>query len=1179
MSIILAGSSHAQFLLDDFNRANNTAVGNGWTEGGASSSGAITGNMLWVNNTAGLNGQDWVSRSATGLYNTTFGTSTCGLTWGVNMQLDRDAPSGFDNGNYGAAFILGGTTLDPTAATNSGYAVVIGNSGSPDPVRLVRFATGLTNPGITTLISAPITDKQYVSVRVTFNPFNNEWELFVQAGATFVPPMTVVVSAGTAMDVTHTLTDLPYVSLLYNHNTSTTDLARFDNVFVPNPCPVIPPTVNFSSGDITDLESSGSHTFTISIAPVANTPQTITVSLADLGTTPGVDYTTTPAAVAGIVTLNVPANAMSVSVVVNILNDAIVEPDETLSMTISATGPGLTIGTASTRLLNIIDDDAPQTVLGPGDLAIVAINVNNGLCSTFTGEDEISFFCFKDITPGTTLDITDNGYSRCTPGLWGDTEGTVRLTRTGPTIPAGTVITWRARNTSGANNVVAIGPDVFWKCASLNGGTSTFNLNASGDQIFFMQGGVWTNPAGANDATYTGGSILYGFSTNGQWLAGQCASSQNSGLPIQMDCFSMAPVAVSDFNKYTGPTTPATQRQWIIRIDDPANWTSTYGNCTNYNSSLPDYTLAPVLPVIPGGFTPGLWTGAKSTSWFDCTNWDDATVPSTTTDVLINQTAIRHCDVDNSVAPGFPTTTANCASVTVTSTSTARQLTIKNGNSLVVGGAALVNNVASATPIGITVLNGTLAANSLTLQGFTTGSALFVHEAPGNTVQIYGPVTIASGGTLDLAGAALGGTLSVAGNFANLDGVNGFLYTFSTVNMMGGGAQSVLTAGGLDQSFHNLRMDKPSGDLTLLAPITIHNNLNLLNGRIMNTATTLLTIPAGATATNASDLSFVHGPVQKVGTTNFTYPVGKANFHRPAALTGITGLPTDAFIVEYHLDNPKVTHGTARELSLHHISGNEWWNIARSAGAADANVVLSWGSTSGGVTLLSDLRVARWDGLMWRDRGNGGTTGNLLQGTVVTAAQQTQFSPWTLASNTIENPLPVELLWFTATPDGHQVRLNWSTATEHNNAFFTVERSLDGDLFTAFAEVAGAGNSQAQLHYQTFDPQPKTGTNYYRLRQTDHDGISAVSPMVAVQFNGPQGGYVVLRPDDGTLVVLHAHDMEAQWDLIDAMGRMIPAHITKQEGRTVLHLLHIPSGTYLIRVLANGRMGTVRFVH
>src|SRR5690606_33984511 len=172
--------------------------------------------------------------------------------------------------------------------------------------------------------------------------------------------------------------------------------------------------------------------------------------------------------------------------------------------------------------------------------------------------------------------------------------------------------------------------------------------------------------------------------------------------------------------------------------------------------------------------------------------------------------------------------------------------------------------------------------------------------------------------------------------------------------------------------------------------------------------------------------------------------------------------------------------------TLHHISHCEYWTIDRSAGTPNARVTLSWDTpescevTAGALT---ELRVARWTGTNWDDRGNGGTTGNATAGTVSSAAVETVFSPWTLASVTENNPLPVELLLFTATPGAGQVDLAWSTASERNNAYFTVERSTDALHFSPLLQVAGAGNSQGLLHYTAADLAPLAGMSYYRLRQ------------------------------------------------------------------------------------------------
>jgi hypothetical protein len=96
------------------------------------------------------------------------------------------------------------------------------------------------------------------------------------------------------------------------------------------------------------------------------------------------------------------------------------------------------------------------------------------------------------------------------------------------------------------------------------------------------------------------------------------------------------------------------------------------------------------------------------------------------------------------------------------------------------------------------------------------------------------------------------------------------------------------------------------------------------------------------------------------------------------------------------------------------------------------------------------------------------------------------------------SPLPIELVSFEANLDHGTVQLDWATATEKDNAYFTVKRSADAVDFRPLLQQPGAGNSQSLLHYSAIDPGPLPGVSYYRLRQTDIDGGSTLSDVVAV---------------------------------------------------------------------------------
>ena len=106
---------------------------------------------------------------------------------------------------------------------------------------------------------------------------------------------------------------------------------------------------------------------------------------------------------------------------------------------------------------------------------------------------------------------------------------------------------------------------------------------------------------------------------------------------------------------------------------------------------------------------------------------------------------------------------------------------------------------------------------------------------------------------------------------------------------------------------------------------------------------------------------------------------------------------------------------------------------------------------------------------------------------------------------TVVGPLPVELTAFEARLAGATALLTWTTSQEHNNAYFAIERSFDGQSFQAVGRVAGAGNSSARLEYQFTDTpvgQPAGTVLYYRLRQVDYSGDVNYSPVRTLRAGG-----------------------------------------------------------------------------
>jgi|694.fasta_scaffold38805_4 hypothetical protein len=94
--------------------------------------------------------------------------------------------------------------------------------------------------------------------------------------------------------------------------------------------------------------------------------------------------------------------------------------------------------------------------------------------------------------------------------------------------------------------------------------------------------------------------------------------------------------------------------------------------------------------------------------------------------------------------------------------------------------------------------------------------------------------------------------------------------------------------------------------------------------------------------------------------------------------------------------------------------------------------------------------------------------------------------------------LPIELLYFKGKNVDDYNNLYWSTASEHNNDYFTLEKSYDGYVFHVVDKIDGAGNSTHQLYYEFHDYNLQPLITYYRLKQTDYDGKYEYSEIISI---------------------------------------------------------------------------------
>lgn len=171
---------------------------------------------------------------------------------------------------------------------------------------------------------------------------------------------------------------------------------------------------------------------------------------------------------------------------------------------------------------------------------------------------------------------------------------------------------------------------------------------------------------------------------------------------------------------------------------------------------------------------------------------------------------------------------------------------------------------------------------------------------------------------------------------------------------------------------------------------------------------------------------------------------------------------------------------------------------------------------------------------------------------------------------------PVEWLDFQAEARGNAVRLEWATVREENSDFFAVERS-NKSAWEILGLVAAAGNSSAPREYSYLDQAPKTGSNYYCLRQADLDGKTSYSSVVEVRFE--KGSFEACpNPVRDWLTVAGSGEAALEVRIFDLSGREVRrVELGGSSGRVSLEGL--PTGVYSVRVqLEGGQARNIPFV-
>lgn len=252
--------------------------------------------------------------------------------------------------------------------------------------------------------------------------------------------------------------------------------------------------------------------------------------------------------------------------------------------------------------------------------------------------------------------------------------------------------------------------------------------------------------------------------------------------------------------------------------------------------------------------------------------------------------------------------------------------------------------------------------------------------------------------------------------------------------------------------------------------------------------------------------------------------------------------------------------------------------------AYDLAEVTAGNSANGGIAAATPIGAQRWNAALnkWGDMLPQGVwaSGNVSNAAIAGA---NFFRSWTLSN--IASPLPIELTSWTAECEGKEVVLRWTTASENDNAFFTILKSLDGETWSELGRVDAVGNSATTTAYSFVD-ENTSGLAYYRLSQTDISERSESFSIIPAgcEVNSTE---IVNAWDDGNVLNLMVASTEPGiYDLVvsDMHGKMVLTRASVAIGKGITPVTigkeGIATGTYMITLQNAGAVMMRRvFLH
>lgn len=245
--------------------------------------------------------------------------------------------------------------------------------------------------------------------------------------------------------------------------------------------------------------------------------------------------------------------------------------------------------------------------------------------------------------------------------------------------------------------------------------------------------------------------------------------------------------------------------------------------------------------------------------------------------------------------------------------------------------------------------------------------------------------------------------------------------------------------------------------------------------------------------------------------------------------------------------------GSASNFFAGNMDEVRFWSVVRTPSQVSADANCSLVGNEPNLIAYYNLNQGTAGGSNPTETSAIDNSGNSLDGVLINFALTGATSNWVAPGATLTGscaPLPIELSYFSAEKSGNKVSLVWKTVSEHNNAGFEIEHSLDGNTgWQKIASIKGAGNSSKEITYTYNDLSPVRGNNFYRLTQTDFDGTIKYSYIRSAKFDGslkPITVYPTIARSKITVSLSDNSLLNTHIFIIDNQGRTVKKEILNQ---------------------------------